>query len=116
MNTVTDTNDPTAHDEVNAIRDACRIPGSFQLEGFDFYSSCEPCPMFLGAVYWARPARLFFANGRQDAARVLFHDAIIYEELSRTHGNRSLPAFQILSEEAGRAFELWERSPIKKSY
>jgi guanine deaminase len=72
--------------------------------------------MCLGAIYWARPDRLFFANGRQDAARILFDDTFLYEELSRTTGKRSLPTFQILSEEAGGAFELWQRSPLKKSY
>lgn len=116
VNTVTSTNDPTAHAEVNAIREACRVLGSFQLDGCDVYSSCEPCPMCLGAIYWARPARLFFANGRRDAARILFDDAFIYEELSRTFESRSLPTHQILAEEAARAFELWMRSPYRKAY
>ena len=116
VNTVTTSNDPTAHAEVNAIREACRVLGTFQLEGCDVYSSCEPCPMCLGAIYWARPARLFFANGRQDAARILFDDAFIYEELGKEIPNRALPTFQILSEEAKAAFELWERSPSRILY
>lgn len=116
VNTVTATNDPTAHAEVNAIRQACKVLGSFQLDGCDVYSSCEPCPMCLGAIYWARPARLFFANGRDDAARIGFDDAFIYKELSKTFDDRELPTFQILSEEASTAFALWERSPDRKAY
>ena len=116
VNTVTSTNDPTAHAEVNAIREACRVLGSFQLEGCDVYSSCEPCPMCLGAIYWARPSRLFFANGRADAARIHFDDAFLYEELIKSVDMRSLPTYQILTEEAARAFELWEASPLKKAY
>ena len=116
VNTVTDTNDPTAHAEVNAIREACRVLGSHRLDGCDIYTSCEPCPMCLGAIYWARPARLFFANGREDAARILFDDAFIYEELVKSVDMRRLPTYRILSEEAGRAFEMWEQSPGKKSY
>jgi tRNA(Arg) A34 adenosine deaminase TadA len=116
VNTVTDTNDPTAHAEVNAIREACRVLGTFQLDGCDIYSSCEPCPMCLGAIYWARPARLFFANSREDAARILFDDAFIYEELVKSVDMRSLPTYRILSEEAARAFEMWEQSPDRKSY
>lgn len=116
VNTVTSTNDPTAHAEVNAIREACRVLGTFQLDGCDIYSSCEPCPMCLGAIYWARPARLFFANSREDAARILFDDAFIYEELVKSVDMRSLPTYRILSEEAARAFEMWEQSPDRKSY
>ena len=116
VNTVTSTNDPTAHAEVNAIREACRVLGTFQLDGCDVYSSCEPCPMCLGAIYWARPARLFFANSREDAARILFDDAFIYEELVKSVDMRSLPTYRILSEEAARAFEMWEQSPDRKSY
>lgn len=116
VNTVTTSNDPTAHAEVNAIREACRVLGSFQLVGCEIYSSCEPCPMCLGAIYWARPSRLFFANGRQDAARIRFDDAFIYEELGKDIRNRVLPTFQILSEEAKGAFELWEHSPLKTLY
>jgi tRNA(Arg) A34 adenosine deaminase TadA len=115
-NTVTSTNDPTAHAEVNAIREACRVLGSHQLEGCDVFSSCEPCPMCLGAIYWARPSRLFFANSREDAARILFDDAFIYEELGKAVEMRSLPTYRILSEEAARAFEMWEQSPDRKSY
>jgi tRNA(Arg) A34 adenosine deaminase TadA len=116
VNTVTSTNDPTAHAEVNAIREACMVLGTFQLDGCDIYSSCEPCPMCLGAIYWARPARLFFANSREDAARILFDDAFIYEELVKSVDMRSLPTYRILSEEAARAFEMWEQSPDRKSY
>ncbi len=116
VNTVTSSNDPTAHAEVNAIREACRVLGTFQLDGCDVYSSCEPCPMCLGAIYWARPARLFFANGRADAARILFDDAFIYEELDKAIDMRGLPTYRILSEEAARAFEMWEQSPDRKSY
>ena len=116
VNTVTSTNDPTAHAEVNAIREACRVLGTFQLDGCDIYSSCEPCPMCLGAIYWARPARLFFANSREDAARILFDDAFIYEELVKSVDMRSLPTYRILSEEAARALEMWKQIPDRKSY
>ncbi len=80
-NKVTSSNDPTAHAEVVAIRDACKNLGTFQLEGCEIYTSCEPCPMCLGAIYWARPKVVYFANSRQDAANIGFDDSMIYEEL-----------------------------------
>src|SRR5215469_996416 len=98
VNRVTTTNDPTAHAEVVAIREACRNLKSFQLTGCDLYTTCEPCPMCLGAIYWARPARVFYACLASDAAAAGFDDAFIYQELKRGHGERQLPMKQLLRE------------------
>src|SRR4051812_15266292 len=89
-NQVTATNDPTAHAEVVAIRKACEALKSFQLEGCEIYCSCEPCPMCLGAIYWARPDKIFFANSKEDAAAIHFDDQLIYEELAKPYGQRKL--------------------------
>ncbi len=106
-NRVTTAHDPTAHAEVVAIREACRALGDFQLNGCDLYTSCEPCPMCLGALYWARLDRVFFAASRQDAAAAGFDDAFIYDELCRPLDARSVPLVQRLSEAGQRPFEVW---------
>ncbi len=115
-NEVTNNNDPTAHAEVVAIRKACEILHSYQLTGCEIYCSCEPCPMCLGALYWARPDKIYFANTKQDAAAVDFDDAFIYEELPRPANERKLPTEQMMREEALVAFEKWKRSTNKIEY
>lgn len=116
VNRVTATNDPTAHAEVVAIREACTHLGSFQLEGCDIYCSCEPCPMCLGAIYWARPARIFYANTKEDAAAIDFDDRFIYEEMALPAAQRKLPAVQLLRHEALEAFRVWAENPNKTPY
>ncbi len=115
-NQVVATHDPTAHAEVVAIRSACRRLGSFQLDGCEIYSSCEPCPMCLAAIYWARPARLVFAATRDDAAAAGFDDSFIYAEIAKACDGRALPVRQMMREAAQRAFEEWSRSPQKTRY
>jgi len=116
VNRVTTTNDPTAHAEVVVIREACRKLGDFQLSGCDLYTTCEPCPMCLGAIYWARPARIFYASTAADAAAVGFDDAFIYEELKISHPERRLPMSQLLREESLTIFSLWKRHENKTHY
>lgn len=115
-NLVTSTNDPTAHAEIVAIRRACQILGSFQLTGCDIYTSCEPCPMCLGALYWARPSRIFYATTRADAAQAGFDDSFIYDEVAKPLHMRSIPMIQLLREEAHIAFEEWKRKEDKIPY
>ena len=115
-NRVTDTNDPTAHAEVVAIRAACARLQSFQLAGCDLYSTCEPCPMCLGAIYWAHPARVFYGNTREDAAGIGFDDALIYQELAAPLTQRKIPMTQMMRTEALEAFREWVRNPNKKVY
>ncbi|MBC7885770.1 MAG: nucleoside deaminase [Saprospiraceae bacterium] len=115
-NEVTSSNDPTAHAEVVAIRNACKILGSFQLDGCDIYTSCEPCPMCLGAIYWARSSRLFFANTKNDAADIQFDDQFIYQEIEIPYQHRKLITIQLLREEALVAFEIWKNSVDKIEY
>jgi len=115
-NRVTATNDPTAHAEVVAIREACRKLGDFQLIGCDLYTTCEPCPMCLGAIYWARPARVFYACVAADAAAVGFDDAFIYEELNRGQAERRIPMQQLLREESLAIFSLWQQQEKKTPY
>ena len=116
VNNVTSHNDPTAHAEVVAIREACKLLNSFQLEGCEIYASCEPCPMCLGAIYWARPDKLFYANSKEDAAAILFDDQFIYEEIARPINERKLFTHQMLRDEALQAFEKWSNSTTKKEY
>ncbi|HKE06305.1 MAG TPA: nucleoside deaminase [Candidatus Acidoferrum sp.] len=116
VNRVTTTNDPTAHAEVVAIREACRALGVFQLAGCDLYTTCEPCPMCLGAIYWARPARVYYACVASDAAAVGFDDAFIYEELKRGHDARRLPMQQMLREESLEIFSLWRQKEGRTHY
>lgn len=115
-NSVTSSNDPTAHAEVVAIRNACKALGSFQLDGCEIYTSCEPCPMCLGAIYWARPTKMFFANSKEDAAAIEFDDQFIYEELELSYTKRKLETQQILKHEAIVAFDNWKKSNLKIEY
>jgi len=115
-NQVTSTNDPTAHAEVVAIREACRSLNSFQLEDCVIYTSCEPCPMCLGAIYWARPAKMFFACNREDAANVGFDDRLIYEEIERPIEDRRIKSINFLREEGLRVFENWANKSDKTEY
>jgi tRNA(Arg) A34 adenosine deaminase TadA len=106
-NRVTSINDPTAHAEVMAIREACGVLGSFQLTGCDLYTSCEPCPMCLGAIYWARPDHVYFANTRNDAAEIGFDDLFIYEEIQKPPSERKIPMIHIEDASAAAAFKEW---------
>jgi guanine deaminase len=115
-NEVTGSNDPTAHAEIVAIREACKNLNSFQLEECEIYCSCEPCPMCLGAIYWARPAKIYYANTKEDAARINFDDKFIYTELDLAKRKRKLPTIQLLRDEALVAFNLWESSSEKVVY
>jgi guanine deaminase len=115
-NEVTATNDPTAHAEVVAIRAACRKLESFDLQGCEIYTSCEPCPMCLGAIYWARPARVYYANSAADAARAGFDDAFIYQEIGRPHPERQIPMIQLAQDGALAAFRAWQEKEGKIRY
>lgn len=115
-NSVTAWNDPTAHAEIVAIRRACTKLQSFQLTGCDIYSTCEPCPMCLGAIYWARPQAVYFAAGRSDAAQAGFDDRFIYEQLALPLHERSLPAIQTMREEAAKVLQEWLSKPGKQEY
>jgi tRNA(Arg) A34 adenosine deaminase TadA len=115
-NQVTVLNDPTAHAEIGAIREAARKLNSFDLSGCNIYISCEPCPMCLGAIYWARIGKVFFANTRSDAENIGFDDSFIYEEISRPLQERKIEFKQLLREEALEAFRAWEESENKVEY
>ncbi|MFM2093995.1 MAG: hypothetical protein RIS70_1119, partial [Planctomycetota bacterium] len=115
-NRVTSTNDPTAHAEVVAIRDACSGLGTFSLDGCEIYSSCEPCPLCLAAIYWARINRIYFAATCDDAAAAGFDDRSFYEEMRRPSANRSIPAQQALREEALLALNAWLNKPDRVHY
>ena len=116
VNTVTGSNDPTAHAEVNAIRDACRNIGDFQLNGCVIYSSCEPCPMCMGAIYWARPDKVYFAAGKSDAAQAGFDDSFIYSEIEKIPENRNIPFILLRMSESLVPFAAWENTVDKKEY
>ena len=116
VNCVTTTNDPTAHAEMMAIREACRKLQSFELPGCEIYSSCEPCPMCLGAIYWARPARVYFANSAADAAQAGFDDAFIYEQLRVPYAERKIPMIQLRHDDALAAFGAWREKSDKIRY
>ena len=116
VNRVTATNDPTAHAEVVAIREACRKLGDFQLAGCDLYTTCEPCPMCLGAIYWARIHRVYFGGLAGDAAKAGFDDSAIYGEITQPHSEREIPMIQMMREEALAAFRAWEENPGKIRY
>tara|TARA_B100001765_G_scaffold188729_1_gene134670 strand:- start:1954 stop:2427 length:474 start_codon:yes stop_codon:yes gene_type:complete len=116
VNKVTQSSDPTAHAEIVAIRSACETLGTFQLVGCEIYCSCEPCPMCLGAIYWARPDRIYFANTREDAADINFDDNFIYNELDVSISQRKLPTTQLLRDEAQMAFTQWRESTAKTEY
>lgn len=115
-NHVTSDNDPTAHAEIVAIRDACNYLGHFQLEGCEIYTSCEPCPMCLAAIYWARPKAIYYANTRHDAAKINFDDDFIYQELSKQLEERQIPIHQLGREEALQVFKEWEQKQDKIPY
>jgi tRNA(Arg) A34 adenosine deaminase TadA len=115
-NEVTTANDPTAHAEVMAIREACRKLGTFRLDGCELYASCEPCPMCLSAIYWARIGRMFFAATRQDAAAAGFDDEFLYREIPLPLAERKLPTVQLLREPALAAFAEWRAKPDKIPY
>jgi tRNA(Arg) A34 adenosine deaminase TadA len=115
-NSVTATNDPTAHAEVLAIREACKKLGSFELYGCELYTSCEPCPMCLGAIYWGRPDRVYFGGSAADASSAGFDDSLIYSEITVPHASRKIPMIQLMREAALEAFRAWDRQPNKISY
>lgn len=115
-NHVTSENDPTAHAEVVAIRDACKNLGTFQLDGCEIYTSCEPCPMCLAAIYRARPKVIYYANTRKDAADIGFDDDFLYEELKKDLENRSLPIHQLDKENALKVFDEWKKKSDKIEY
>lgn len=115
-NKVTVSNDPTAHAEVSAIRLACKKLKTFDLRGCVIYTSCEPCPMCLSAIYWARIDVIYYANTKADAAAVGFDDKFIYEEIEKPMHLRALPVSQLLRDEAQQAFKLWETSAMKIGY
>lgn len=116
VNRVTATNDPTAHAEVVAIRTACAQLAAFQLDGCDLYTTCEPCPMCLGAIYWARPARVFYASSAGDAAEAGFDDKFIYDELYLPFAAREIPMTQLMREESLTIFTAWKKSESKTEY
>lgn len=115
-NRVTSVNDPTAHAEIEAIRNACRHLESFSLEGCEIYASCEPCPMCLSAIYWARLDALYYAASRNDAADAGFDDALLYEELRKPPGMHSIPTQRGCEQEAKNVFDLWKNKPNRIDY
>ncbi len=115
-NSVTITNDPTAHAEVNTIREACSKLDTFDLSGCEIYSSCEPCPMCLSAIYWAHIDKLYYGNTKADAKNIGFDDSFIYEELDLSPDKRKIPAKQVMRGEALKAFNIWENKTDKTEY
>jgi tRNA(Arg) A34 adenosine deaminase TadA len=115
-NSVTSTNDPTAHAEVTAIREACRALGTFQLTGCEIYTSCEPCPMCLGAIYWARPDKVYYAATASDAAAAGFDDSFIYEELKRAQAERRIPLEPMMREAGLEPFREWNQKNDRVRY
>jgi tRNA(Arg) A34 adenosine deaminase TadA len=116
VNRVTRDNDPTAHGEVRAIRAACQALGTFSLQGSEIYTSCEPCPMCLAAIYWARIDRIWFGNTSADAARVSFDDAFLYRELALPPRDRTIPSSMLLRDQAWESFQAWLDNPNKTPY
>jgi len=115
-NKVTSSNDPTAHAEIVAIRDACKKLNTINLSGCDLYASCEPCPMCLSAIYWSHVDNIFYANTREDAKKINFDDSLIYSEISKKNEDRKIPIKQILRDEALKAFEIWNKKTDKIEY
>ena len=115
-NKVTTTNDPTAHGEIVAIREACKKLNDFSLNGCELYSTCEPCPMCLSAIYWARINKIYYANTREDAQKIDFDDSLIYSEFNKNIKERKIPMVQMMRSEALKAFELWDRKTDKVKY
>jgi guanine deaminase len=116
VNCVTAVNDPTAHAEIIAIREACKKLGVFELKDCEMYTSCEPCPMCLGAIYWARPARVYFGSTAADASNAGFDDSFIYNEIPLPHAQRKIPMIQMMRDEALEAFRTWQRQSNKVPY
>ena len=115
-NKVTFSNDPTAHAEIVAIRDACKKLNTFNLSGCDIYTSCEPCPMCLSAIYWSHINNIYYANTREDAKKINFDDSMIYSEFSKKIEDRKIPIKQMLREEALKAFDIWDKKTDKVEY
>ncbi len=116
VNCVTGKNDPTAHAEIVAMRAACKKLGSFELSGCEIYTSCEPCPMCLGAIYWTRPDRVYFGNTAADASQAGFDDSLIYGEIQQPHSQRKIPMIPMMREEALEAFLSWQKQVNKVPY
>jgi guanine deaminase len=116
FNSVTLTNDPTSHAEIVAIRAACKSLNKFSLDEYDLYTTCEPCPMCLSAIYWARINTIYYANTRSDAQEIDFDDSLIYEELKKNIKERKIPMHQIMRDEALKAFEMWDKKADKVKY
>lgn len=115
-NKVTSSNDPTAHAEIVAIRNACANLNAFQLDGCEIYTSCEPCPMCLGAIYWARPKVVYYANTREDAAEIGFDDSMIYDEINSPVENRKIPILPLKRNDALIVFNAWKEKENKTTY
>ena len=115
-NKVTFSNDPTAHAEIVAIREACKKLNTFNLSGCDLYASCEPCPMCLSAIYWSHVDNVFYANTREDAKKINFDDSLIYSEISKKNEDRKIPIKQMLRDDALKAFEIWNKKTDKIEY
>ena len=116
VNRVTASKDPTAHGEIVAIREACKKLNDFNLKGCELYSNCEPCPMCLSAIYWARIDKIYYANTREDAQKIDFDDSFIYSEFHKKINERKIPMFQMMRNEALKAFELWDNKKDKIKY
>jgi tRNA(Arg) A34 adenosine deaminase TadA len=116
FNNVTSANDPTSHAEIVAIRSACKSLNNFSLEDCILYTTCEPCPMCLSAIYWAHIDKVYYANTRNDAQKIDFSDALIYEELSKTIKERKIPMHQMMRDEALKVFEMWDKKADKVKY
>jgi tRNA(Arg) A34 adenosine deaminase TadA len=115
-NKVISTNDPTAHAEIIAIREACKNLGAFQLDGCEIFTSCEPCPICLGAIYWSRAKIIYYANTREDASEIGFDDSMIYDEIKADLKERKIPAINLGREEALKAFKIWSEKKDKEGY
>ena len=115
-NKVTPTNDPTAHGEIVAIREACKKLNNFSLNGCELYSTCEPCPMCLAAIYWSRIDKIYYGNTREDARKIDFDDSLIYTELQKNIDKRKIPMIQMMRNEALKAFEMWDKKTDKVKY
>ena len=116
VNQVTSNNDPTAHGEITAIREACKFLNTFDLSGTEIYTSCEPCPMCLSAIYWARIDKIYYANTKADAAKIGFDDKFIYKEIDKNINLRKIPMLQLMPNEAKKAFLSWENKLDKVKY
>ena len=116
MNRVTINNDPTAHGEITAIRQACKKLNTFDLSGYELYSNCEPCPMCLSAIYWSHIDKVYYANTRDDAHKIDFLDPIIYKELQKTNEEKKIQMVQMMRKEGLKAFDIWDKKVDKKKY